>query len=438
MARLVSRGMVVASQVINEPEASMIIDYVKRNDLFKGDIGLVVEHDKLPFVSYPYEWPAERLFSAGKLTLDIAADALKFNLNLKDATPYNVLFKGSKPIFVDVPSLEKSEPCNQVWHPYSQFERTFILPLMANKHFGISINQSLLARRDGLEPEDLYKMCSVFKKVSLPFLTTVTISTLLSSFQNKKNDLSIYETKKANNAEKAHFILNATLAGLRRKLQRSKPALKTDSTWSDYMLSGNNYSNNELSAKADVVKQILEEAKAKNVLDVGCNNGFFSFMAAKAGASVVALDYDPVVVGMAWKDADEHDLDVLPLVVDLSRPSPSLGWDNSENKSFLERARGKFDMVMMLAVIHHMHVGEMVPIERIVKLVSEITTKHWLVEYVSKDDPMFRKIARGRDYLFTDYTREYFETICAKHFNLVSKKQITSSGRWIYLFKKNA
>src|ERR1019366_3194276 len=129
--------------------------------------------------------------------------------------------------------------------------------------------------------------------------------------------------------------------------------------------------------------------------------GHFSMMAARSGASVVALDYDPAVVGSVWRRASAEKLDILPLVVNLTRPTPAVGWRNGEWPSFLERAKGGFDAVFLLAVIHHMLVTERVPLAEIVDLAAELTTGYVVVEFVSPGDSMFRVLVRGRDELYS-------------------------------------
>ncbi len=147
-------------------------------------------------------------------------------------------------------------------------------------------------------------------------------------------------------------------------------------------------------------------------------------------------DYDAVVVGQVWRQASAEKLDILPLVVDLSRPTPSLGWRNSECASFLDRARGSFDTVFMLGVIHHLLVSERIPLSEILSLAAELTTDNLVIEFVAPDDEMFRRIARGRDYLFTTLTRKVFETASEEHFEIVRCERLDQTNRWLYHMKK--
>jgi hypothetical protein len=149
----------------------------------------------------------------------------------------------------------------------------------------------------------------------------------------------------------------------------------------------------------------------------------------------VAVDSDPAVVGTIWRRAHAQNLDVLPLVVDLTRPTPAIGWRNQECDSFLQRAQGHFDMVMMLAVLHHMLVTERVPLEELLGLAAELTRDYLLIEFVAPADPMFQRIVRGREALYDHLTFERFEAAAGAHFDLVKSLKIEGLHRCLYLFR---
>jgi SAM-dependent methyltransferase len=172
------------------------------------------------------------------------------------------------------------------------------------------------------------------------------------------------------------------------------------------------------------------------VLDVGANEGHFSFMAARAGGSVVAIDSDTAVAGAIWRRAAREGLDVQPAVVDLARPTPAIGWMNQECDSFLDRACGNFDMVLMLAVLHHMLVTDQIPLEQVLELAAKLTRDYLLLEFVAPEDPMFRKIVRGREALYSHLTHASFETAAARHFELIRSARIDGLHRWLYLFRR--
>jgi 2-polyprenyl-3-methyl-5-hydroxy-6-metoxy-1,4-benzoquinol methylase len=394
----------------------------------------IIEHERVQFPSFPYEWPAEMLYAAAELTLDFAESLVEDGLGLKDASPYNVLFRGSRPVFVDLLSFETRDAADPTWLPFAQFVRTFLLPLLVNKHFGLSLAELFTAHRDGLEPGEVFRLLRPLQKLRSPFLMLVTIPVWLSSREETDRE-RIYQKRRLSDPTRAKFILRGMLRNVRRKLAATAPTKGRTSVWSGYM-DHNRYSEDYFPLKQAFVSNAMCEQRPARVLDVGCNTGHFSAIAARAGASVVAIDYDAVVIGEVWREANANNLDILPLVINLARPTPSIGWRNSECQSFLERARGHFDSVLMLGVIHHLLVSERIPLSEVIKLAAELTTDSLIIEFVAPDDPMFRRITRGRDHLFTNLTREFFEKTSSQHFEIVRCQQLDQTSRWLYLMKK--
>ena len=428
---LVESGHLVRTQQLDMTETVALL---QQHGIMVPDIaecGLALEHEKIPFVSFPSEWPPEMLHAAGMLTLDLADAFLKEGFGLKDATPYNILFKGPEPVFIDILSFEPRNPSDPTWLAYAQFIRTFLLPLFVNNHFGLSLDKFYLSRRDGIEPEKVYRMASPIRRLLPPFLHLISIPVWLSK-RHHQDDTTIYRPHLLGNPEKAQFVLQSLLARLRRRLSRLQPPVNQSSTWSNYLDSNNNYTDEHFRAKCAFVEQALTEHKPLRVLDVGCNTGHFSAIAARSGASVVAIDYDPVVVGQVWRNARKEKLDIQPLVVNLTRPTPALGWRNSETTSFLDRASGSFDLVLMLAVIHHMLVTEGIPLSEIIELAAQLTTKILIIEYVDPLDSMFIRLTRGREHLHSSLTVDVFEQACSRHFRIVRRQNIEGTHRWLF------
>jgi SAM-dependent methyltransferase len=375
------------------------------------------------------------LHAAGVLTLDLASEVLDSGLGLKDATPQNVLFRGHAPVFVDVLSFERRNPLHRAWLPYAQFVRTFLLPLAANRYFGLTLADMLLMRRDGLEPIELYRMCGPVRRMLPPFLSLATLPTWLSRGGGKEAESGGGD---ARSAEEARFILKNLLASLRRTIDRLSPREGRDSTWANYLDAKSLYSHDQLAAKEQFVREAAEGIRPEAVLDVGSNEGFFSAICARSGARVVAIDSDPVVAGVLWRKARAEKLNILPLVVDLAHPSPGTGWRNRECASFLDRARGGFDMVLMLAVLHHLLVTEGIPLADILELAAELTGKYLVIEYVGPLDPMFRRIARGRGPLHAGFTKEAFDTALRHRFDVLRSLPIGGLDRCLYLARKKA
>jgi 2-polyprenyl-3-methyl-5-hydroxy-6-metoxy-1,4-benzoquinol methylase len=433
--KAIESGRVVRTRILDQEERRRTLAAPALQSLARQyPAEMIVEHERIPFPSYPYEWAPEMLHTAGELTLDLALAMLRDNIGLKDATPYNVLFRGPAPVFIDVLSFERRDPKDPTWLPYAQFVRSFLLPLLVYRHFGIGLDRSLSARRDGLEPEEVYRWAGPLRRMRRPFLSLVSIPTWLASRQNP-DDPTIYRKQTLGNPEKARFILESLLKRLRRTLKRLHPADGRSSRWANYTTE-NNYSPETFSQKERLVDAILAEYSPKRVLDVGCNTGHFSAMCARHGAQVVGIDYDPVVVGATWREARRQNLDILPLVVDLTRPSPGIGWRNQECPSFLTRAAGAFDFVLMLAVLHHMVVTERVPLRDVLALAAQLTTDLVLIEFVGPEDSMFKRLVRGREELHRGLTSEAFEAACKEHFQIVRVHRIENSHRRLYLLRK--
>jgi 2-polyprenyl-3-methyl-5-hydroxy-6-metoxy-1,4-benzoquinol methylase len=436
LRQFVASGRLVATEALSRLQLAELREEDASLNFFATEFdGVAVEHERIPFRSFPYEWPPEMLHAAGELTLDLAENLLPEGLGLKDATPYNVLFRGSKPVHVDLLSFEQREAGDPTWLPFAQFSRTVLLPLLANKHFGIKLNQALGSQRDGLEPEQVYRLCRPLQKLRPPFLTLASLPSWLSRRQ-KAGDTELYQRRHLANPEKAQFILDRLFKRLRQELAQVAPSQTQRSGWSNYMSSESTSVEGYLTAKEDFVDATLVQIAPRQVLDVGCNTGHFSALAAARGARVVSIDSDAVVVSQVWRRAMANDLDILPLVVDLSRPTPAIGWRNRECPSFLERAAGAFDLVLMLAVLHHLLVSERIPLAEVMALAAELTTDCLIIEFIPRDDPMFRRITRGRDELFGDFDQQAFERTCERNFTIVQSKQLGKTSRRLYLLKK--
>jgi len=391
------------------------------------------EHEKVPFPSYPYEWSPGMLHSAARLTLDLSSRLHPAGLGLKDATPYNVLFRGPSPVFIDLLSIERRQPGDAVWRPYAQFASTFLLPLAINRRYGLAIQGLLLVNRDGIDPEQAWRLLSPGARLRAPFLGLVTIPELLRRAGAVRE--SHYSARSTGNPERASFVLEFFYRRLRRQVGKLEPNARTESTWTGYM--GNlSYGREEFEAKEKFVAEVLARQTPRRVLDVGCNTGAFSLMAAREGAEVVAIDSDEAVIDRLWRTASAQKLNILPLVTNLARPTPRMGWRNAECGSFLDRASGRFDLVLMLAVIHHMMVSERIPIGEIMALASDLTTEAVVVEYVDPADPMFRAIARGRGHLHAGFNPDVFRSCSERWFKVERTLEISPTRRLFHLRKK--
>jgi SAM-dependent methyltransferase len=429
------QGLACLDAAMNSAAVRAEIDrgrFVRTETLSRDDSSALLEHERIPFPSFPYEWPAEMLYAAGLLTIDLAIALAGETFGLKDATPFNVLFRGPTPVFVDLLSVEQRDPHDPLWLARAQFIRTFVLPLAAQHDFGIPISQSLF-QREGIEPEDFYRLLPLFARLRPKYLPLASMPVWLG--RKKTDDASVYAAHRVGDPEKAAYILRSGLAALRKSLARFAPAAHA-SRWSEYMSGDCSYTRGQFAEKEAFVNDALLEFHPKRVLDVGANTGHFSELTSRGGASVVAIDGDAAVVGDIWRRAHAEKLDILPLVINLAQPTPPTGWRNRECSSFLERATGAFDFVMMLAVIHHMLATERVPLPEIVALAADLTTDLAIIEFVDFEDPMFRRLSRGRDKLYSHFHADLFERSVIARFDIVRQRAISGGKRTLYLLRK--
>lgn len=416
-SELVSEGRLVASEVM--PQAT-------------GSDGLMLRHPRISFQSFPWEWSPALWLSAAELTISLCIDLVKQGWLLKDATPLNVLFQGTNPVFVDVLSIERSDPQQSIWLPYGQFVRTFLLPMLAHSALGWPL-QATLGRRDGYEPEDIYAALSWPARLRQPAFSTVTLPSLLAS--NKKLSAQNLASHSIKDPEVARHVLLKTLKGLLAHMRHVTPRHKT-STWSDYAETATHYSDGDHVSKRSFVAAELASIKPSRVLDVGCNTGVYSMLAADAGAEVVSIDTDLQAIDRLCTNLKGSGKSILPLCVDLAQPTPAVGWENRESASFLSRCSGRFDTVMMLAVIHHLLLGSQIPMDRIAALCNDITTAHLIIEWVPPTDSKFQEILRGRDAIYTHINEAAFREAFARYFIIAHEATLENGRIMLHLLKR--
>lgn len=390
----------------------------------------VLEHPPVRFPSYPYEWAPEMLHSAASCTLTLAQNALASSFVLKDATPYNIMFEGPRPVFLDILSFKPREPLDPLWRAHAQFVQTFVYPLLAARYFGLDLTEILPSHRDGLELKKMLRLCPSWRLVFPPFLGALGIPALLSR-DSETSDPARYRPRSARDAQEARFLLDRLLHRSRRLLQSVKPRPQSEAFSYE---SGHTYSSAALGRKEAFVMEAVETSR--NVLDIGCNAGKFSLLAAGGERSVVAIDRDPVAIGALWTRANAANLDVLPLVVDIARPNGGSGWVNHESAAFLDRTRGKFDCVLALAIIHHLLVSERVPLAAIFELLAQLTTRLAVVEYVDPEDSQFRRLTRGREDLHADVNVGAFEAAARRQFDIAGCCVLTPTRKIYELAKR--
>ncbi len=394
-----------------------------------GD-GLLLEHPRVPFISYPSEWPPSLWLAAATLTLDLCSQLVQQGWILKDATPLNVLFTGTKPIFVDLLSIRRTEP-KPIWFAYGQFVRTFLLPLLAHQQLGWRL-QTAQTWRDGIEPEELYAALTWSRRLTYPARSFITLPVVLSKMM--KATRGNLPKQQPQDPEFIRGQLLKTLSSLSSAIRTLEPTQRA-STWSHYAETAGHYSGDDHADKRAFVTEALAEAAPRNVLDIGANTGTYSRLAASTGANVVAIDQDTGALERLYAQSRAAGENILPLCVDLAFPTPATGWGNSESFSFLSRCENHFDTVLMLAVIHHLLLSAQIPLDRIAELAARITTRTLILEWVPPTDPKFVEVLRGREAIYTHITEQTFREAFSAHFT-VAREATLKNGRILFRLLK--
>jgi hypothetical protein len=417
--RLEARGDMVASTVSDTSD------------------GLRLLHPKVSVPTYPWEWTPSQWLAAAELTLSLCEEGLADGWVLKDATPLNILFVGSRPVLVDVLSFERWDPApskyaSHIWLAYGQYIRTFLLPLLMNKMLSWPLELSLF-KRDGYEPVELYEALSWSQRLSRAAFWPVTLPAKLDKGSAAKAAPTRPPQHKT--PELALHLLKRTLEDLRKRTRRAMPEHE-GSEWANYTATLTHYSAQESAQKMDWVREVLGDLKPARVLDIGANTGVFSELAAASGARVVALERDAAAAESLYRMSSKSTQSIQTIHADLSRPTPAVGWDNRETSTLLHRLEAQSDLVMMLAVIHHLILMEQIPIGAIIDLAYRLTAQHLIVEWVPVTDPMFVSLMRGRDNLYGGLTENDLLTACQGRFQTL-RRQPLDNGRILFLFAKS-
>lgn len=391
---------------------------------------ILLEHPRVFFPSYSWEWTPQAWIAAGELTLDLCDALVGEGLILKDATPLNVLFEGTRPVFVDVLSVDARDLQSPIWLAYAQFVRTFLLPLAAHRYLGWPLAASM-QKRDGYEPADLYPHLGRAQRWRAPFRSLVTLPYLFEKRSKKPGGSGTASIRQK--PEIAAAVLRRTLKGLRAQLKQLAPDAR-GSRWSAYPESADHYTGEDHQAKQAFVREALLRTRPERVLDLGANTGVYSRIAAEAGARVVGWDTDLGATERNWKEAAEKRLAIQPILADPARPTPAMGWRNREWLSLLGRAQGRFDCVMMLGLIHHLLVTDQIPLGEVTALLRELTTRWAVVEWVPAGDPRFAELVRGRDELYGHLNEDAFLAAVAPHFT-VSAEERLKNGRTLFVLE---
>lgn len=382
---------------------------------------------RVPFVSYPYEWSPAQLRAAALHTLTVAEVALDHGCVLRDASAYNVQFVGTRPVFIDTLSFEPWVEGEQ-WVAYGQFCRHFLAPLALQVLVDHRLADLLRTNIDGV-PLDLAASLLPLRSRLRPGLLLHLHAHARASGRGE-----VDPDRPARSVQVGERALRGTLDGLRgavRRLTWTPPR----TTWGAYYDELGHYSDDASEQKQAAVRDLVGRVAPDLVLDLGANTGRFARIAAEGGADVVALDIDHGAVEAAHRSLEDDPVpagSVLPLRYDLANPSPSLGWATAERSSLA--GRGRADLVLALALVHHLAVGNNVPLPMVAEHLAALG-RHALVEWVPPDDPKVRVLLATRQRSYDDYTAAGFRDAFHQHFEPVEEVAVADSGRVLHLLR---
>lgn len=389
-----------------------------------------LEHKKFQFPILPNQFCAEQLYLGGLLTLEIAIEAIQNDVILKDASAWNIFFNDSNPLFCDITSFEEWDKSKN-WYAYGQFARHFIIPLIVFKYSNINVSRLFQVYQDGIKPEEAFKIIGLKSLLSLASLETIFLPNL---FHRKKIDLNKINNKNNKGNEINKKIIISTLKRLRKYISSLKPSnFNQKDKWSDYISNREHYSAKDISEKRNFVENAIDK-KGLLVLDLSCNDGEFSILAEKKGSYVIAADNDEMSLVNLQKKIQSQNISVCNL--DILNPTPQIGFNNKENKSFIDRAKDYFDNVLFLGIVHHMTVTNKVPLDLIVEFLFNLTKNRVVFELIDKNDIKFIELSKQIKNVNFNLDRENFEKIIKDKFKILKFKELHDNKRKLYLLEK--
>jgi len=409
--RLVKAGLLISHVEVDQTPA-------QKEAFFK-----IIQPERVPFISYPYEWSFGQLKDAALATLSIQRRALKAGMSLKDASAYNIQFVRGKAALIDTLSFETYKE-GQPWVAYRQFCQHFLAPLALMALKDVRLNQLLRVYIDGV-PLDLASELLPWKtRLNFGLLTHIH----LHAGAQKKYSGEEVKSRGGSMSKQAMIGLIDSLDSTIRKLDWTPRGTE----WGNYY-DITNYSDSAFEHKKELVGEWTKRIQPALVWDLGANNGVFSRVAGESGSYVISFDIDPAAVEQNYRQMkNDKTENLLPLLLDLTNPSPAIGWANRERDSF--GSRGPADMVLALAVIHHLAISNNVPLAQLSDFFAE-TSKWLVIEFVPKTDSQVKKLLASREDIFPNYTRDGFESAFKEKFNIHSAVDVRDSDRVLYLLE---
>jgi len=413
IAELVERGWLVATKRLDPPTSDPALDGAT----------IVLEHERLPFISYPYEWTFSALRAAALLQLDIHLAALARGFTLSDSTAYNVQFRGARPIFIDVLSFRRYRD-GAYWDGYRQFCQQFLNPLLLQAYAGIPFNAWYRGAISGIAAAELRPTLPWRRRISPRVVKHVTLNAALSA----KAAAAAVEREAPTLLQTGLPLgaLQRMIGSIRAWIAELSWRADGATTWSDYEAT-RLYGDEALAAKQEFVRDFVAATRPRLLWDLGCNAGEFAFLAHEAGAAyVVGWDSDRGAIEECFARAARDGRPVTPLIGDLMSPSPSQGWAEQERGGW--RARAPVDAALALAIVHHLAIANNVPLGAIVDWLLALAPRG-VVEFVAKDDRQVGRMLSAREDIFPDYSPAAFRDLLSRKARIVRSSELPGGTR---------
>jgi len=423
-----SRGWIVKTRDILDPKLKARFP----------DHAILLEHDTIPFVSFPYEWTFSQLRKAALLTIDLHLLALKYGVTMRDSSAYNIQFLGTSPVFIDYLSFGIYEE-GQIWTGHHQFCEQFLNPLLLYAKIGLEYQKWYRGAMSGISTRDTARILPRKSRLSPHILVHVFLKNRMDNaavarFANPGSGQAFSVDKKQVKMPLPKRALVNMLTGMRSLIAGLKmPSQK--SLWQDYAHI-NSYDMESTAAKRQFVEEICAAAKPDRVLDIGCNTGEYTEIALTSGTNqAVGLDMDHGALTRAFAMAEEKSLPLLPLFQDLQNLSPAQGWKEQERPSLSKRIMDwKPDLVLALAIVHHLALAGNVPLKKILSWITGLAPTG-IIEFVPKSDVTVQIMLRHREEIFCSYTQRDFETLLQERAQITRQVSL-SNGRALYAFSR--
>ena len=387
----------------------------------------VILPEPISFISYPYEWCFSQLKDAALTTLTIQKLALESGMVLKDASAYNIQFQNGKPVLIDTLSFEIYRE-GAPWVAYRQFCQHFLAPLALMAYTDVRLSQLLRVYIDGIPLDLAARLLPRRTRYRLGLATHIH----LHAAAQKR-----YGNKQVEKAQVSRKISRISFLGLMDSLESTTRKLKwkpSGTEWGDYYVAScSHYSPSAFEHKKQVISQFLERIQPASIWDLGANTGEFSRLATGSSNRTIAFDIDPSAVEQNYLLCTQNkETRILPLVMDFTNPSPSIGWNNRERHSLTDRAPAH--VVLVLALIHHLAISNNVPLPLLAEYLNSLG--RWLIiEFVPKEDSQVQKLLVSREDIFSGYHVGGFEAAFGAYYTVHEKVNVQDSLRLLYLME---